>query len=79
MEYMTDIESMNIRYENGGESFKDGESVRYESASPSTKLSSRSYLLGSELFESRLDVQTMMMGGAGPVSYLELFRSARTS
>ena len=54
MEYMTDIESMNIRYENGGESFKDGESVRYESASPSTKLSSRSYLL-----ESRLDVQMM--------------------
>ena len=55
MEYMTDIESMNIRYENGGESFKDGESVRYESASPSTKLSSRSYL-----FESKLDVQMMM-------------------
>ena len=32
MEYMTDIESMNIRYENGGESFKAGKSMRYESA-----------------------------------------------
>ena len=51
MEDMTDIESMNIRYENGGESFKDGKSMRYESASPGTKLPSRSYL-----FESRLDV-----------------------
>ena len=52
---MKGIESMNIRYENARESFKDGKSMRYESAGPGAKLSSR-----SNLFESMLDVLMMM-------------------